>query len=107
VAHSYDTAERDLERAGMTLSRQPSEAGVEWRLTLPHGEQVEAWEPGTSGLAPPPEVVRLIKGVTAGRDLVHDPPPRELPSEEYRRFEELTRQLVRTPGPRRTGSAAA
>jgi hypothetical protein len=52
VAHGYDTAERDLEQAGMTLVRQPSEAGVEWRLTLPQGELVEAWEPGTSGLVP-------------------------------------------------------
>jgi hypothetical protein len=91
----------------MTLSRHPSEAGVDWRLTVAHGEQVEAWEPGTSGLVSPPEIVRLIERVTAGRDLVSDPPPRELPSDEYRRFEELTRQLVRTPGPRRSGSGAA
>jgi hypothetical protein len=33
VAHEYDTPKRDLERAGMTLARQPSEAGVDWRLT--------------------------------------------------------------------------
>ena len=61
MAHEYDPAERDLERAGMTLSRHPSEAGVDWRLTLPHGEQLEAWEPGTAGLAPPPEITRFIK----------------------------------------------
>jgi hypothetical protein len=109
VAHEYDTPERDLERAGMTLARHPSEAGVEWRLAQPHGEQVEAWEPGTTGLAPPPEIARLIETVTAGKDLVSDPPPRELPSEEYGRFEELTRRLVSGSPPRlpRAGSGAA
>jgi len=104
VAHEYDTPERDLERAGMALSRQPSEAGVDWRLTLAHGEQVEAWEPGTTGLAPPPEIVRLIERVTAGKGLVPDPPPRELPSEEYGRFEALARQLL-TPPPAGSGAA--
>jgi CHAD domain-containing protein len=74
VAHDYDTVERDLERLGMTLSRLPSEAGVEWRLTLPRGEQVEAWEPGTNGLSPPAEVMRLIGGVVAGKPLVPGPP---------------------------------
>lgn len=74
VAHDYDTVERDLERLGMTLSRLPSEAGVEWRLTLPRDEQVEAWEPGTNGLAPPADIVRLIEGVTAGKALVPGPP---------------------------------
>ena len=86
----------------MALSRHPSEAGVEWRLALPHGEQVEAWEPGTTGSTPPPEIARLIKSITAGKDLVADPPPRELPSDEYGPFEELTRQLVsgrRQPDP--------
>jgi hypothetical protein len=105
VTHEYDTAERDLERAAMALSRHPSEAGVEWRLALPHGEQVDAWEPGIAGLAPPPEIERLIKSITAGKDLVADPPPRELPSDEYGRFEELTRQLV--SGRRPAGSGAA
>ena len=74
VAHDYDTADRDLERLGMTLSRLPSEAGVEWRLTLPRGERVEAWEPGTNGLAPPEDIVRLIGSVTAGKQLVPGPP---------------------------------
>ncbi len=74
VAHDYDTVDRDLERLGMTLSRLPSEAGVEWRLTLPRGEQVEAWEPGTEGLSPPAEVMRLIGGVVAGKPLVPGPP---------------------------------
>jgi CHAD domain-containing protein len=73
VAHDYDTADRDLERVGMTLSRLPSEAGVEWRLTLPRGERVEAWEPGTNGLAPPEEIVHLIAAVTADKPLVPGP----------------------------------
>jgi CHAD domain-containing protein len=79
VAHDYDTADRDLERLGMTLSRLPSEAGVEWRLTLPRGERVEAWEPGTDGLAPPAEIVHLIGSVTAGKPLVPGPPVRREP----------------------------
>src|SRR5262245_30698471 len=74
VAHDYDTIDRDLERLGMTLSRLPSEAGVEWRLTLPRGERVEAWEPGTNGLSPPEEIMRLIGRVTAGKKLVPGPP---------------------------------
>jgi CHAD domain-containing protein len=74
VAHDYDTVDRDLERLGMTLSRLPSEAGVEWRLTLPRGERVEAWEPGTNGLSPPAEVMRLIEGVAAGKELIPGPP---------------------------------
>jgi CHAD domain-containing protein len=74
VAHDYDTVDRDLEHLGMTLSRLPSEAGVEWRLTLPRGERVEAWEPGTNGLAPPAEVMRLIEGVVAGKELIPGPP---------------------------------
>jgi CHAD domain-containing protein len=74
VAHDYDTADRDLERVGMTLSRLPSEAGVEWRLTLPRGEWVEEWEPGTNGLTPPEEIVHLIGAVTTGKPLVPGPP---------------------------------
>jgi CHAD domain-containing protein len=74
VAHEYDTEERDLERLGMTLSRLPSEAGVEWRLTLPRGERVEAWEPGTEGLSPPADILQLIEGVVAGKALVPGPP---------------------------------
>jgi len=74
VAHDYDTVDRDLERLGMTLSRLPSEAGVEWRLTLSRGERVEAWEPGTNGLSPPPEVMRLIGSVVAGKPLQPGPP---------------------------------
>lgn len=74
VADEYDTSDRDRERVGMTLSRLPSEAGVEWRLTLPLGERVEEWEPGTNGLAPPDDIVRLIGSVTAGNPLVPGPP---------------------------------
>ena len=74
VAHDYDTVNRDLERLGMTLSRLPSEAGVQWRLSLPRGELVEAWEPGTNGLLPPADILRLIAGVIAGKPLVPGPP---------------------------------
>jgi CHAD domain-containing protein len=74
VSHEYDTPDRDLELLGMTLARLPSEAGVEWRLTLPRGERVEAWEPGTNGLAPPADIVRLIGGVISGKQLVPGPP---------------------------------
>jgi CHAD domain-containing protein len=74
VEHEYDTPDRDLERLGMTLSRLPSEAGVEWRLTLARGERVEAWEPGTNGLTPPEDIVHLVGAVTAGKALVPGPP---------------------------------
>jgi CHAD domain-containing protein len=87
VAHDYDTVDRDLERLGLTLSRLPSEAGVEWRLTLPRGERVEAWEPGTDGLSPPAEILRLIEGVVAGKDLVPGPPASSEPG--ARRLREL------------------
>ncbi len=114
MAHQYDTVERDLEHAGMTLSRHPSEAGVDWRLTLPRGEQIEAWEPGTTGLSPPPEIGRLIESITADKELVPALPPRrskptDVPSDEYGRFEALTRQLVTgSPSlPWRAGSGAA
>jgi hypothetical protein len=111
VAQEYDTPERDLEQARMTLSRHPAEAGIDWRLSLPRGEQVEAWEPGTSGLSPPAEILRLIESVTAGKELVPTPParsqPAKRPADEFARFEELTRQLVKTSGPWRAGSGAA
>jgi CHAD domain-containing protein len=74
VAHDYDTADRDLERLGMILSRLPSEAGVAWRLTLPRGERVEEWEPGNDGLFPPTAITRLIGGVLSGKELVPGPP---------------------------------
>jgi CHAD domain-containing protein len=74
IAHDYDTVDRDLERLGMTLARLPSEAGIEWRLTLPRGERIEAWEPGTTGLSPPAEITRLIDSVTVGKSLVPGPP---------------------------------
>jgi CHAD domain-containing protein len=70
VRHDYDTVERDLEGLGLTLSRLPSEAGAVWRLTLPRGEWVEAWEPGTEGLAVPRELAVLVGGVLAGKQLV-------------------------------------
>jgi CHAD domain-containing protein len=74
VAHDYDTLDRDLEKMGMTLARLPGEAGVTWRLSLPRGEQVEAWEPGNDGLAPPVEILDLVGGVLAGKELVPGPP---------------------------------
>jgi len=74
VAHDYDTIDRDLERLGMRVARLPLEAGVVWRLELPRGERVEAWEPGNEGLAPPTEIARLIEGVAAGKPLVPAPP---------------------------------
>jgi CHAD domain-containing protein len=74
VAHDYDTLDRDLEKMGMTLSRLPGEAGVTWRLSLPRGERVDAWEPGNEGLAPPAEIVELVGGVLAGKELVAGPP---------------------------------
>lgn len=73
VAHGYDTADRDLERLGMTIARLPAEAGVVWRLSLPRGERVEAWEPGNDGLAPPDEIARILEAVTAGKKLVLAP----------------------------------
>jgi hypothetical protein len=109
MAHEYDTAERDLERTGLTLVRQPTEAGVEWRLGLPHGELVEAWEPGTNGLVPPAEIGRRIELLTAGKDLVPGPPPRSRrnqAADEFVRFEDLAGRLVRTSRPRRAGSGA-
>jgi len=74
VAHEYDTVDFDLERLGITVSRLPLEAGVMWRLRLPRGEVLEAWEPGNAGLAPPQEISRLIESVVAGRPLVPMPP---------------------------------
>ena len=103
VAHDYDTADRDLERLGMTLSRLPSEAGVEWRLTLPRGERVEAWEPGTNGLTPPEDIVRLIGSVTAGKPLVPGPPLSDHPGARRLRAmleEQRVALLTHDPGVR-------
>ena len=58
----------------MTISRLPSEAGVVWRLTLPHGERVEAWEPGNAGLSLPAEILRLVSGVVGGKGLIPSAP---------------------------------
>jgi CHAD domain-containing protein len=74
VVHEYDTADRDLEQLGMTVARIPLEAGALWRLDLPRGERIEAWEPGNAGLQPPPEIMCLIGGVVAGKPLVPEPP---------------------------------
>ncbi len=93
VAHDYDTADRDLERLGMTLARLPTEAGVGWWLSLPRGERVEAWEPGTNGLTPPAEIARLVGGVVAGKPLVPGPPLSREPG-ALRLREMLERQRV-------------
>jgi CHAD domain-containing protein len=74
VEHEYDTVDFDLEKVGISVSRLPLEAGVMWRLRLPRGEVLEAWEPGNAGLSPPQEISRLIDGVVAGRPLVPMPP---------------------------------
>jgi CHAD domain-containing protein len=100
VAHGYDTTERDLERLGLTLSRLPSEAGVEWRLELPRGERLEAWEPGTDGLSPPAEILRVIEGVVAGKALVPGPPvSREPGAARLREMLEAQRTVLLTHDP--------
>ncbi|HEX6761586.1 MAG TPA: CHAD domain-containing protein [Gaiellaceae bacterium] len=73
VAHGYDTPDRDLEQAGMTIARLPSEAGVVWRLTLPRGERVEEWAAGNAGLTLPAGITRLVDTVVAGKPLVPGP----------------------------------
>ena len=103
VAHEYDTVDRDLERLGMTVSRLPGEAGVVWRLCLPRGERVEAWEPGTGGLSPPAEIARLIDGVVAGKPLLAAPPSSDDPgASRLRELTELQRRalLAHDPGTR-------
>ena len=74
VGWDYDTADGDLERLGMTLSRLPAEAGAVWRLSLPRGEQFEGWEPGNHGLDPPAEISALIDTAVGSKPLVAAPP---------------------------------
>ena len=103
VVHDYDTVDRDLERLGMTISRLPSEAGVVWRLTLPQGEQVEAWEPGNAGLSLPGEITRLIAGVVGGKELLPSAPVSADPgAARLRELLETQRRLllVHDPGVR-------
>ena len=103
VAHEYDTVDRDLERLGMRVSRLPVEAGVVWRLSLPRGEEVEAWEPGNGGLAPPDEIARLIEAVAAGKELVPAPPLSDDPgAKRLREMIEAQRRelLAHDPGVR-------
>jgi CHAD domain-containing protein len=87
VQHEYDTVDRDLEQLGMRVVRLPSEAGVVWRVTLPRGEQIDAWEPGTNGLVPPEEIVTLFGAVAAGKELVPSPPLADEPG--ARRLREM------------------
>jgi CHAD domain-containing protein len=70
VEHEYDTPDRDLEQAGIQVSRLPLEAGVVWRLGLPRGERIEIWTSGTEGLALPEEIMELVGGIVAGKELV-------------------------------------
>ena len=103
VVHDYDTVDRDFERIGIRLSRLPAEAGAVWRLSLPRGEQVEAWEPGNRGLAPPLAIARLIEQVAAGKPLVPSPPLSADPGAiRLREMIESERQaiLVHDPGTR-------
>ncbi len=103
VVHDYDTADRDLEQAGVQISRLPLEVGVVWRLTLPRGERVEIWTSGTEGLALPERIERLTSGVVAGKQLVPSAPLSDDPG--ARRLREMIleerHQLVRhEPGVR-------
>jgi CHAD domain-containing protein len=74
VGWNYDTADGDLERLGMTLSRLPGEAGAVWRLSLPRGEEFEGWEPGNHGLDPPAEISALVDAAVGSKPLVAAPP---------------------------------
>jgi CHAD domain-containing protein len=103
IAHDYDTADRDLERLGMRIQRLPLEAGVMWRLTLPRGEQVEAWEPGNRGLQPPVEITTLLDAATAGKQLHPTPPASSDPGAiRLRELLQMQRRalLVHDPGAR-------
>ncbi len=100
VAHEYDTVDRDLEQLGMSLVRLPSEAGVNWRLKLPEGEQFEAWEPGTAGLAPPRQIMGLIGGITAGKALIPSAPAGSEPGgARLRKLLEQERRKLRASDP--------
>jgi len=100
VVHEYDTVDRDLERLGMTIARLPSEAGVVWRLDLPRGERVEAWEPGTAGLAPPPEIMRFVGAVIADKSLVPTPPaPVDPGARRLRELLEVQRRSLQVHDP--------
>ena len=106
IEHGYDTVDRDLEQLGIRITRVPLEAGVVWRLHLPRGEQVEAWEPGNDGLAPPAEIARLIDTAVAGKPLVPGPPlPTEPGAVRLREMiETQRRELLRhDPGTRLGG----
>jgi CHAD domain-containing protein len=96
----YDTLDGDLRKLGIALTRCPLEAGIVWRLALPRGEQVEAWEPGTAGLAPPAEVLALIGAVVAGKELVPLPPPTRDPGAgRLREMLEQQRRALRAHDP--------
>ncbi len=103
VVHDYDTVDRDFERLGITLSRLPAEAGAVWRLSLPRGERLEAWEPGNRGLQPPAAIAGLISQAAAGKPLVPSPPLSTDPgSVRLRAMIDVQRQelLAHDPGTR-------
>ena len=103
AVQEYDTVDRDLRALGMVVLRVPLEAGVIWRLELPRGEQVEAWEPGTNGLRPPVEIAGLIDDVVAEKQLIPMPPPSRDPgAKRLRAMIEAQRQalLAHDPGTR-------
>jgi len=87
TVHEYDTVERDLARSGIRVSRFPLEAGALWRLELPRGERVEAWEPGNDGLTPPSEIATMIESVAPSSQLVPMPPQSDDPG--ARRLHEM------------------
>jgi CHAD domain-containing protein len=96
----YDTLDGDLRKLGIALARSPLEAGVVWRLALPRGERVEAWEPGTAGLAPPAEILTLIDAVVADKELVPLPPPTRDPgARRLRELLEAQRRALRAHDP--------
>ncbi len=103
VVHEYDTADRDLEQIGVQVARLPLEAGVLWRLSLPRGENVEVWTAGTEGLALPVEIMRLVGGVVAGKELVPAAPISDDPGAKRLRaslLEQRARLLKHEPGVR-------
>ena len=65
----YDTEDRRLLRAGITLRRRVENGLSNWQLKLPSGEsRLELEEPGGPA-APPPGLARLLSGILRGSEL--------------------------------------
>jgi CHAD domain-containing protein len=65
----FDTADRALARAGLTLRRRVENRKGLWQLKLPgKGERLELESPGGPA-APPADLADLLVGVLRGRDL--------------------------------------